>query len=410
MLELAGIFVRAFYVLLPVSVLLLRIRRARLTGRKRPLWELFGLACWGLMLSIGLSFTFAFMAAAYISVRQVLIGMYFCVAMLIILRTLDGLLVRASRRFIRPRTVTGAFLVAMPTAILRVGLLFAIGLPYVMSTVMIYRPKVLPGNNPGDRWGVAYQDVSFPAVDGTRIAAWWIPASVQNDRSGRTVIVCHGLGSSKSNHLSLGTDLYAAGYNILAIDFRAHGESAGQLSTFGDRERADVLGAVRWLMAAHPGQTKRIYGVGASLGAAALIAAAGDASVEGQRIDAVAVYGTYDSLRNEIRTVMKDYFPKPLGWLLENVGVPMASLHVGRNLKAFAPVDSAQQIWPRPLLVIHGTDDEIIRFEHGQRLFQQSLQPKQFIQIEKGTHNGIIEDQEAHREVLEFFDNARSLL
>ena len=40
-----------------------------------------------------------------------------------------------------------------------------------------------------------------------------------------------------------------------------------------------------------------IYGVGAIMAAAALIAAAADPSPEGQAIDAIAAYGTYYSLR-----------------------------------------------------------------------------------------------------------------
>lgn len=409
MLEVAGLLLRTVYLVLPLAVLLMRLRDARRTQRWRPIVDLMILAGWATLISVGLSFAYAFYSAAYLSVSQVLIGAYFGTGMLLILRGFNDLLMRATR-LVRPRSALVGFLLAMPVAIGRIGILFAVGLPWVMSTLMIYRPKVMPGNDPAMRWNVDYQRVAFDATDGTRIVGWWIPSLQLNDRGRRTVLVAHGLGSSKSNHLILAEELVAAGYNVLAIDHRAHGESGGQLCTFGDRERYDVLGAVRWLTATHADRTDRIYGVGASMGAAALIAAAADPSPEGQHIDVVAVYGTFDELRNEIHTAMTDHFPKPLGWLLEHVGVPIASLHVGRNLKAFSPVAAVEQLWPRPLMVIHGTQDEIIRFEHGHRLYQRALQPKQHLWIQRGTHNGIIDDTDTRKAVLEFFDNARSVL
>jgi alpha-beta hydrolase superfamily lysophospholipase len=96
-------------------------------------------------------------------------------------------------------------------------------------------------------------------------------------------LLCHGLGSSKSNALPVAEHLLRAGYNVLAFDFRAHGESAGHVSTFGARERLEVLAAVEWLRRERPRQSERIFGVGASMGAAALVAAAADPSPEGKR-------------------------------------------------------------------------------------------------------------------------------
>ena len=68
-------------------------------------------------------------------------------------------------------------------------------------------------------------------------------SSLRNERtraSDRTVIVCHGLASNKSNHLLLARELVPHGYNVLIFDFRAHGESDGQLTSLGDLERRDV--------------------------------------------------------------------------------------------------------------------------------------------------------------------------
>jgi uncharacterized protein len=291
-------------------------------------------------------------------------------------------------------------------------ILFGIGLPYVMAAVLTYRPKVGLVDDPAITYGWQFEPVHFSATDGTSISAWWIGAqpdsraSETERASKRTVLVCHGLGANKANHLILAQSLVPAGYNVLVFDFRAHGESGGQLASFGDLERYDVLGAVRWLRQARPEQSIEIYGVGASMGAAALLAAAADPSPEGRAIAAVAVYGTYDELSGLADTVAVSRFPKPMRWLVHHLAIPMASLQSGTDLRQFSPARAAQLMWPRPLLVIHGIQDEIIDFDHGRRLFDAASPPKLRFWIEDATHNSIVDDKATADAVRRFFDQA----
>jgi fermentation-respiration switch protein FrsA (DUF1100 family) len=210
------------------------------------------------------------------------------------------------------------------------------------------------------------------------------------------------LAASKSNQLVMAAPYPTAGFNVLIFDFRAHGESGGQLATFGDRERRDVLGAVRWLRANHADAARQIFGVGASQGAAALIAAAADDSDEGRAIEALAVYGTYDSLPSLTRSVSQKYFFPPLRQLLIHVGLPVASAQTGSNLTAFAPAQLVADVWPRPILIIHGRRDEIISFDHGESLYEHAYQPKYSLWLD-GDHNEIVGSEAAGRVVVEFF-------
>jgi fermentation-respiration switch protein FrsA (DUF1100 family) len=197
---------------------------------------------------------------------------------------------------------------------------------------------------------------------------------------------------------------------VLAFDFRAHGASGGQLSTFGDLERRDVLGAVRWLRGERPKESRHIFGVGASMGAAALIAAAADPGEDGQSLEALAVYGTYDDLGSLVEGLAHRYFVPPLDWLAIHAGLPIASAHAGRRLDRFAPAEEVKALWPRPILVIHGKGDRIIGFEHGQNLLDSALQPKYHYWLDKGDHNDIVADPIVSKAVLLFFDNARSII
>jgi fermentation-respiration switch protein FrsA (DUF1100 family) len=203
--------------------------------------------------------------------------------------------------------------------------------------------------------------------------------------------------------------LVPGGFNVLAFDFRAHGESGGQLTGFGALEKRDVLAAVQWVRENHPKESEKVFGVGASMGGAALIAAAADPSAEGQAISAVATYACYDDMDLLVRDVSKEFFERPLGWLLEHIGVPLASAHAGTNLTAFAPAREVSHLWPRPILYIHGQQDDIIPFRRGQNLFDFTPQPKYHLWYPSGTHNDIVSDEGAAEIVVEFFRGAKSV-
>ena len=398
--------------------------------RKAPVpyvsWVVTGVT--GLVLGATLTLIYAIGVGGRVSVGQVVITSYFATAALCLLKGfsfvlewgttwLFGLRGRAPTpggipRYYRTR-FAGAFA-------LRAILLYALGLPYVMAVAMVYRPKAVPRDDPYTMLGFKFQPVSFTASDGVRLDGWWIPARAPVGRETaeprgadwgkKTVILCHGLGANKANQLVMAQDLVPGGYNVLAFDFRAHGASGGQLTTFGDLERRDVLGAVRWVRENRPKESTRIFGVGASMGAAALVAAAADAGPEGQAIEAVAAYGTYDSLGSLVRSMSDNYFVPPMGWMAIHLGLPIADVHVGRRLDRFSPAEEVKGLWPRPILVIHGRRDRIIDFRHGQNLLDNALQPKYHYWVKEADHNAIVADPAISRAVLLFFDNARSII
>jgi len=223
------------------------------------------------------------------------------------------------------------------------------------------------------------------------------------------VLVCHGLGGSKASQLSMAKRLIPAGYNALAFDFRGTGASGPSLISFGDLERRDVLGAVRWLREHHPDQSQQIVGVGSSTGAAALLAAAADQSDEGRAIQAVAVYGGFADLSTLARVASHGAFLPPADWLVARIGLPIASMQIGTNLSKFRPATYANEFWPRPILVIHGGRDEVVPFEQGQSLFDAATFPRERLWLPMSGHKQTIDDENAAETVREFFDSAQSM-
>jgi fermentation-respiration switch protein FrsA (DUF1100 family) len=423
LLPLVSLIIKITYIALPILALLAVIARPkRLRGLPGAL--VVSIVA-GLGVSVALNLIYATATRGRVSIAQLVLGTYFAAAMFLLLRLVDaGLQFGLNTLFklndadtLRLRRTRSFF-----ALIGRVGILFAVGLPYVMATLMIYRPRVLPNDNPRVQLGFDYERVEFRASDNVRIVGWWIPAQQPQRRAlrardddqtdslwaKRTAIVCHGLASSKSNQLILARKLVPAGFNCVAIDFRAHGESGGQLTTFGALEKRDVLAAVKWVRQTHADQSQQIVGVGASMGAAALISAAADDSPEGRAISAIASYACYDDLWDMTKSMTQNYFAAPMNDLLLYVGLPIAQLQTGADLMHYSPAKDAAKLWPRPILLIHGQRDEIIDFSRGESLFDAIPQPKYHLWYPTGGHNDILNDDSAGKIVEEFFKRATS--
>src|SRR5439155_18620469 len=81
-----------------------------------------------------------------------------------------------------------------------------------------------------------------------------------------------GRGHAKVGAIAWAPTLHALGWNILAIDLRAHGESGGVHCTAGYWERHDVSQVINQLRAAHERETATLVIFGVSLGAAVAVA------------------------------------------------------------------------------------------------------------------------------------------
>ena len=102
--------------------------------------------------------------------------------------------------------------------------------------------------NPSEYFIQNYEEVSIFADSGEiELKSWW----VENDLSKPTVIFLHGVTSSKFSPdilLPMGM-MNKNGFNLLAIDFRDHGESTCEdgFYTAGQNETDDVIAAISWL-------------------------------------------------------------------------------------------------------------------------------------------------------------------
>ena len=98
--------------------------------------------------------------------------------------------------------------------------------------------------------------------------------------------------------------------------------------------------------------------------------------------------------------------PPPEHWLARHLALPMASLHLGVDLRTVRPIDAIDKLWPRPVMIVHATGDEIIPFDAGMRLYQQATQPKESLWVKGGSHNGLLENPQVLKAVEQFVKEA----
>jgi fermentation-respiration switch protein FrsA (DUF1100 family) len=242
---------------------------------------------------------------------------------------------------------------------------------------------------PRGQWGTdeppdgLAEDVSFlAAADSIRISGWFFRAADATPESPRPVIVLgHGIWTGRRECLPLALRFQAAGYNVLAFDFRAHGLSDGRFTSVGHHETNDVLGAIDYVKSRPEVDPVRIGVIGFSMGAAASIQAAARNN-DIAALVADSGYATFlDAAKYSFRLVTRvpqfPIAPMAMRWAKWLVNVDASQLR---------PVDVIGRISPRPILIAHGADDEIVPVQHAYSLFKAAGEPKE-LWIEPGAHH-----------------------
>jgi len=120
----------------------------------------------------------------------------------------------------------------------------------------------------------AYDTVILNTQDGISLEAWESKHACYDTISPYgTVIMFHGHGANKSAILHEAEAFYKMNYHVLLVDFRAHGNSSGNVCTIGYEESKDVKAAYDYVVKTK-GDEIILWGI--SLGAAAEMKAVND--------------------------------------------------------------------------------------------------------------------------------------
>lgn len=271
------------------------------------------------------------------------------------------------------------------------------------------------------------EDAEFYA-DGVRLAGTFTRAEGGGDTA-PAIICVHGYTGRKETYMPpFVRDLTGAGFHTLDFYHRGFGDSDGIANRIDPEEQVrDILAARIWLAQRPEVDADRIalmglsHGGGASIKAAAVdpgiaviatvgapgngerwqrskrTAAEWDELQETLAEDRIARALTGESKRlpyqqvsppgpaerDAFKTMYRTEDAYPDGYPLENV-----ELAIGFNAE-----DWVGRIAPRPLLLIHGADDTMVRYEEAENLFARAGDPKSLHTIPDINHAEVYEPQ-----------------
>jgi alpha-beta hydrolase superfamily lysophospholipase len=157
-----------------------------------------------------------------------------------------------------------------------------------------------------------YDTVTLKTESGIFIDAWYAkPDSVAKG----TVILFHGIMANKGMLLPEAAEFRNDGYNVMLVDFRAHGNSGGQITTIGVKESEEVKLAYDYIFQQ---EEKNIFLYGSSMGGVVVAKAMADFDL---KPSGVFLEMPFASLQSHVRARarglgFRGFGEKPFGFLV----------------------------------------------------------------------------------------------
>ncbi|MFA5909591.1 MAG: alpha/beta fold hydrolase [Vicinamibacterales bacterium] len=231
--------------------------------------------------------------------------------------------------------------------------------------------------------GAVLETVSVTAGDGATLQGWLFTPGNSN---GDTVMLLHGITSNRAGMLPRARALLERGYRALALDGRGHGDSGGDLVTFGALESGDMRGWIAWVR--QRATNGCVFLLGDSLGAAVAL----------QSADAPGVCGVIaQSAFANMREIAFDRVGQQLrtgAWVGRSVlrpgieaGLLYARVRYGVDLGAASALAAVSRPGA-PVLVIHGELDDNAPARHARMLGQANPSRVTTWIVPGGAHGG----------------------
>ncbi len=196
-----------------------------------------------------------------------------------------------------------------------------------------------------------------------RLHGLWLPS---DDPAAPVLLYLHGARWDVTGSAARVRRMGSLGFSVLAIDYRGFGQSTDQSDDgLPSEARAyeDARAAWDWIARQHPQQRRYIFGH--SLGSAIAVQLATEVS----DASGLIVEGSFTSIPAVFQSM-------PWGWL------PVTAF-ISQRFDAASRIDKVTV----PVLVVHGSDDRLIRPELGRALYERARSPKRFVLVDGGSHH-----------------------
>ncbi len=209
------------------------------------------------------------------------------------------------------------------------------------------------------------QELTFPSADGNTIAARWLPPETAEHGA---VLVCNGNAGNLTHRGQLAVDFrQALGAGVLLFDYPGYGKGSGTPTEEGCYAAGEA--AFQWLTDEQKITPDRIILCGQSLGGGTAV----ELATRHDHRALILIY-TFTSLPD----AAKYHYPF----------LPTHALMRTR-------FDNLSKIGrcPRPVFLIHGTDDRVIPFRHSEQLHAAANGPKHLLRIEGMGHSVLVGEE-----------------
>lgn len=255
-------------------------------------------------------------------------------------------------------------------------------------TNLFFHPSPVEVLHP-DRLNLRFEDVQIETPDQVKLHGWYLPAT---GGAKGTILHLHGNAENISTFIAATWWLPARGYNVLLLDYRGYGRSEGTPQVHGLHRDAEA--AIKYLMERGGGvDSERLILLGQSLGGSIAIYVAAHSAYRAH-IRAVVTEGAFASYRRIAKEKMQ------MLWLTRYLRWPLSYLFNDD----YAAVKAVAAVAPIPLLLLHGSADEVIPPSHGELLYQSANEPRELWMLENGGHANALTKPENRDRLVEWLD------
>ncbi len=221
------------------------------------------------------------------------------------------------------------------------------------------------------------RDVRVASPAGEPLEAWYVGAPA----GAPAVVLFHGVTDSRMALIPRARLFRDAGFAVLMVDGRGHGESPRERVTYGWRERLDAAAAVAYVRQRRP--RTRVGVVGISLGGAG-------AALAGARLgaDAVVLESVFAPLTDAARIRVQRWGGPLSGPLLAALGRQAPHL-LGVPVEAVAPIRAVARLGA-PVLIVGGSRDPFTPADETRALYDAAIAPRALWIVRDAGHEDLL--------------------
>ncbi len=210
--------------------------------------------------------------------------------------------------------------------------------------------------------GLPYEEVICVTQDKVKLKGWFFPAP--NAKS--CLLFFHGNADNIGSRIPKAKEWVKRGVSVLLVDYRGYGKSEGEIKAACDLT-LDAEAALAWLAKEKGIAPENIILYGESIGSVPSIELANKA-----KFKAVILEAPFTSVKDMAKLI---YGMAP-DFMLKDF--EMNNEERIRGIKS-------------PVFIMQGSEDDVVPFSMGQKVFKNAPQPKEFFEIKGAQHNNISE-------------------